>query len=181
MKQKDDIGIASTRYLDSETFRNEDLSMRVLFVLGSGGHTTRGLILSNQIKAEKTYIVPWESEVTKKKVQKNYFSVLSPRFRAKDSILMTIVRTLFLFLHSLLILIIVRPKIVISTGSGLTIPPFLIARFLRMKTIYIESPSRVYQPSIAGKLLIGKVDLWLSSWPELSSRYKGIEYRGMVF
>lgn len=155
--------------------------MRVLFVLGSGGHTTRGLILSSQIKAEKTYIVPWESEVTKKKVQENYFSVLSPRFRAKDNVLMTIIRTLFLFLHSLLILLIVRPHVVISTGSGLTVPSFLSARFLRMKTIYIESPSRVYKPSIAGRLLIGKVDLWLSSWPELAERYPGVEYRGMVF
>jgi len=155
--------------------------MRVLFVLGSGGHTTRGLILSSQIKAEKTYIVPWESEVTKKKVQENYFSVLSPRFRAKDNVLMTTIRTLFLFLHSLLILLIVRPHVVISTGSGLTVPSFLSARFLRMKTIYIESPSRVYKPSIAGRLLIGKVDLWLSSWPELAERYPGVEYRGMVF
>lgn len=157
------------------------MRLKVLFVLGSGGHTARGLILSNQINAKKYYIVPWESEVTKQKVGKNYFSVLSPRFRAKDNILMTILRTLFLFLHSLMILLIVRPKIVISTGSGLTIPPFLVARFLRMKTIYIESPSRVYYPSIAGKIMIGKADLWLSSWPELASRYEGVEYRGMIF
>jgi beta-1,4-N-acetylglucosaminyltransferase len=155
--------------------------MRVLFVLGSGGHTTRGLILGQQIKAEKFYIVPWESEVTKKKVVENYFSVISPRFRAKDNILMTIARTLFLFLHSFIILIMTRPRVVVSTGSGLTIPPFLLARFLRIKTIYVESPSRVYKPSIAGKLLIGKVDLWLSSWPELAERYTRIEYRGMVF
>ena len=155
--------------------------MRVLFVLGSGGHTARGIILSNQIKAEKYFIVPWESEVTKQKIGSNYFSVLSPRFRAKDSRIMTIVRTLFLFLHSILILLYIRPKVLISTGSGLTIPPFLIASFLRIKTIYIESPSRVYYPSIAGKMLIGKTDLWLSSWPELSERYRGVEYRGMIF
>jgi UDP-N-acetylglucosamine:LPS N-acetylglucosamine transferase len=155
--------------------------LKVLFVLGSGGHTARGLILSNQIKAKKYYIVPWESTVTKQKVRKEYFSVLSPRFRAKDNFLMTILRTLFLFIHSLIILLIVRPKIVISTGSGLTIPPFLIARFLRMTTIYIESPSRVYYPSIAGKMLIGKTSLWLSSWPELARRYPGVDYRGMIF
>ncbi|TFG33364.1 hypothetical protein EU527_08360 [Candidatus Thorarchaeota archaeon] len=157
------------------------MRLRILFVLGSGGHTARGLILSNQIKSRKYYIVPWESEVTKQKVGKNYYSVLSPRFRAKDNRLMTVLRTLFLFIHSLLILILVRPKVIISTGSGLTIPPFLIAKFLRIKTVYIESPSRVYYPSIAGKILIGKTDLWLSSWPELANRYEGVEYRGMVF
>lgn len=155
--------------------------MRVLFVLGSGGHTARGIILCNQIKAEKYFIVPWESEVTKQKVGSNYFSVLSPRFRAKDSRIMTVLRTLFLFLHSFLILLYVRPKVLVSTGSGLTIPPFLIASFFRIKTIFIESPSRVYNPSIAGKMLIGKTDLWLSSWPELAERFEGVEYRGMIY
>lgn len=155
--------------------------MKLLFVLGSGGHTARGMILSDQVEYEKYYIVPWESEVTKKKVGENYFSVISPRFRAKDSRVMTVLRTLFLFLHSLVILLIVRPDVLISTGSGLTLPPFLVARVFGIKTLYIESPSRVYRPSIAGRLLMGKVNLWLSSWPELSDQFEGAEYRGMVF
>jgi len=157
------------------------VNLRVLFVLGSGGHTTRGIILANQIHAEKYFMVPWESEVTKQKVGDNYFSVISPRFRAKDNRIITVLRTLFLFLHSLIILIYIRPNLVISTGSGLTIPPFLVAAFLRIKTIYIESPSRVYYPSLAGKMLIGKTSLWLSSWPELAQRYEGVEYKGMIF
>lgn len=155
-------------------------SLRVLFVLGSGGHTARGLILSRQLDAEKYYLVPWESEVTKQKVGGNYFSVISPRFRAKDNKLMSVFRTLFLFLHSLLILFIIRPSVMISTGSGLTLPPFLIARLFGIKTVYIESPSRVYYPSIAGRLLMGKTNLWLSSWSELAERYPGVEYRGMI-
>lgn len=155
--------------------------MKLLFVLGSGGHTSRGLILSSQVDGEKFYIVPWESEVTKKKVGEKYFSVISPRFRAKDSRIMSVLRTLFLFIHSLFILFIVRPDVLISTGSGLTLPPFLVARVFGIKTLFVESPSRVYKPSIAGKLLIGKVDLWLSSWPDLAGRFEGVEYRGMIF
>ncbi len=155
--------------------------MKLLFVLGSGGHTARGMILSDQVEYEKYYIVPWESEVTKKKVGGNYFSVLSPRFRAKDNRVMTVLRTLFLFIHSFIILLIVRPDVLISTGSGLTLPPFFIARVLGIKTLFIESPSRVYNPSIAGRMLIGKVDLWLSSWPDLAKRYKDVEYRGMIY
>jgi UDP-N-acetylglucosamine:LPS N-acetylglucosamine transferase len=126
-------------------------------------------------------MVPWESEVTKKKVGDNYFSVISPRFRAKDNRVMSVLRTLFLFLHSLVILLAVRPDVLVSTGSGLTLPPFLVARVFGIRTIYIESPSRVYNPSIAGKLLMGKVTLWLSSWPELAQRYSGVKYRGMIF
>ncbi|RLI55694.1 MAG: hypothetical protein DRO87_07350 [Candidatus Thorarchaeota archaeon] len=154
--------------------------MRVLFVLGSGGHTARGLILSRQLQAEKYFMVPWESEVTKQKVKSNYYSVVSPRFRAKDSRILSVFRTLFLFIHSLLILLVVRPDVLISTGSGLTLPPFLMARLFGIKTVFIESPSRVYRPSIAGRLLMGKTDLWLSSWPELAERYPCVDYRGMI-
>lgn len=152
---------------------------KLIFVLGSGGHTARGLILSKQMEHEKCYIVPWKSEVTKSKVGENYFSVFSPRFRAKDNRIMSVLRTLFLFLHSLFILLIIRPDALISTGSGLTLPPFLIARTFRVKTIFIESPSRVYNPSIAGRLLMGKTTLWLSSWLEMSQRYP-IKYGGVI-
>ncbi|MHA1927399.1 MAG: hypothetical protein ACTSV2_02340 [Candidatus Thorarchaeota archaeon] len=153
--------------------------MRVLFVLGSGGHSKRGLMLSKQMNVEKYYIVPFESELTKRKVDGRYFNVISPRFRAKDNLILTVIRTLFLFIHSLVILLFVRPQVLISTGSGLTYPVFMIGSFLRIKTVYIESPSRVYGFSQAGRMLYGKVTLWLSSWPELA-KHEHIEYMGMI-
>jgi len=154
--------------------------VKVLFVLGSGGHTTRALILSEQLNYDKCYIVPWESEISKKRINGKYYSVLSPRFRAKDNKIMTVFRTLFLFMHSLFLLIMIRPDVLISTGSGITFPPFLIAKFLGIKTIFIESPSRVYEPSIAGKMLLGKTTLWISSWNELAKKNKEIVYGGLI-
>ena len=157
----------------------EDL-LRMLFVLGSGGHTTRGLILSEWLNEESYYMVPWESDHTKKRVKKNYFSVISPRIRAKSNRILTIIRTLFLFCHSLIILLIVRPNIVISTGSGISFPTLLLARLFRAKSVYIESPSRVHEPSIAGRMLIGKVTRWFSSWKELAETSEEIEYGGII-
>lgn len=154
--------------------------MKLMFILGAGGHTTRGIILSRQLNAEITYMVPWESDITKKKVGDKYFSVISPRFKAKDNIIISVIRTLFLFIHSLFILAIVRPNKLISTGSGLTLPPFLIARLFGIETVYIESPSRVYKPSITGRLLIGKVNVWASSWRELADRFSEITYGGLI-
>lgn len=151
-----------------------------MFVMGSGGHTKRALQLSSQTNAQKIFVVPFESELTKKKVGNGYISVISPRYTAKANLVLTVIRTLFLFLHGFLLLIVTRPSIAISTGSGLTYPIFMMARLLRIKTVYIESPSRVFRPSKAGAMLMGKVDLWLSSWPELARRYKGVEYMGMV-
>lgn len=147
--------------------------------MGSGGHSKRGLMLSKQMNVAKYYIVPFESKLTKEKVDGRYFNVISPRFRAKDNLILTVFRTLFLFIHSLVILLFVRPHVLISTGSGLTFPVFMMGRFLRIKTVYIESPSRVYGFSQAGRMLYGKVTLWLSSWPELA-KHEHIEYMGMI-
>ena len=153
--------------------------MSILIVMGSGGHTKRGLELARHINEKKSYVVPFEARVTKQKIGKKYFSVISPRFKAKSNIFLTILRTLFTFLHSFCLLLIIRPKLVITTGSGLSYPMLMMARMQRIKTVYIESPSRVYEPSITGRLLMGKVDLWLAAWPDLAKKYQ-VKYIGML-
>lgn len=154
--------------------------MIVLLVCGSGGHTTRALKLANMFDRNKCkFIIPYESRHTKKKIGTNYFSVISPRFTANANKIMSMIRTLFLCLHSLFILIIIKPKLVISTGSGLSLPVLLMSKFLCIRTIYIESPSRVYYPSITGRILINKVDLWLASWKEIQKKYN-VLYMGQL-
>jgi UDP-N-acetylglucosamine:LPS N-acetylglucosamine transferase len=152
-----------------------------MFVLGSGGHMTRGLLLSQQLNYDQWFVVPYESELTKQRVGSNYSSVLSPRFRAKDNILMTAFRTVLYLIYCLFLFAIIRPVVLISTGSGITVPPFLLAGLFGIKTVYIESPSRVHHPSITGKFLLGKVDLWFSSWSELTTKYHGAKYGGQIY
>jgi hypothetical protein len=55
-----------------------------------------------------------------------------------------------------------------------------MAKVLGKKTVYIESPSRVYKPSKAGKLLLGKVDLWLGAWSEMMEYSNSIKYMGLL-
>jgi UDP-N-acetylglucosamine:LPS N-acetylglucosamine transferase len=85
-----------------------------------------------------------------------------------------------LFVCSLFILLFTGVRVVFSTGSGIAFPVFLIAKALGKKTVFIESPSRVYKPSKTGKLLLGKVDLWLGSWSELTKYANSIKYMGLL-
>ena len=151
----------------------------IVIVMGSGGHTKRGLEFAKHMDEKISYIIPFEARVTKQKIGQNYFSVISPRFKAKSNIFLTILRTLFTFLHSFCLLLIIRPNVVVTTGSGLSYPVLMMANLLHIKTVYIESPSRVYEPSTTGKLLMGKVDLWLAAWPELAKKYN-VKYIGML-
>jgi len=150
-----------------------------LLVCGSGGHTKRALQIADSLD-RCCFIIPFESQWARERVGRDYYCVVSPRFKAKSNKILTVIRTVFLFLHSFMLILIIRPDVCISTGSGLSYPVQMMAKMLGVKTVYIESPSRVYTPSITGKLLLGKVDLWLGAWPELAERYSGVQYLGLL-
>jgi UDP-N-acetylglucosamine:LPS N-acetylglucosamine transferase len=46
-----------------------------------------------------------------------------------------------------------RPKVILSTGSSIAVSFFLVAKFFRIKTIYVESPTRVKNPSLTLKIV----------------------------
>ena len=151
-----------------------------LIVAGAGGHTSRALKLARMLPGRTCFIIPYLAEVSKQKIKKDYFAMPSPRFRAKSNLLMTVFRTIFLFWGSFFILLFTGVRVVFSTGAGISVPVLLAAKILRKKTVYIESPSRVFVPSITGKILLGRTDMWLGSWVEMMKYDSSIRYMGLL-
>lgn len=73
-----------------------------------------------------------------------------------------------------------RPDVVISTGSGeLAIPALLMAEALGIRTIYIETWTRVKEPSWAGRILYHFAGRFLVQWEDLLPRFgRRAEFRG---
>ena len=63
--------------------------------------------------------------------------------------------------------------IVISTGAGVALPFFVLARLKRIPTCYIEVYDRVNTPTLTGRLCRPFSDLFLVQWPEQLDLYKG--------
>ncbi|HEX7261899.1 MAG TPA: hypothetical protein VF258_08800 [Luteolibacter sp.] len=79
----------------------------------------------------------------------------------------------------LLLLLIERPDIVISTGAA---PGYFAVRFgklLRMRTIWVDSVANAEELSMSGCKAGGCVDLWLTQWPHLATE-GGPQYIGSV-
>jgi UDP-N-acetylglucosamine:LPS N-acetylglucosamine transferase len=90
-------------------------------------------------------------------------------------------RLLVGLLRMALILAKERPTAIVSTGAEIAIPAFLLGKVLGMKLIFVESLSRVQEPSGTGFLLYPLADLFLVQWPQLVSRYGSrAEYAGAV-
>ena len=73
-----------------------------------------------------------------------------------------------------------RPDAIISTGAGVAVPFLWVGRLLGVRTIYIESLSRIERLSLSGKLVYPIVHRFFVQWPELVACYPRAVYGGQV-
>lgn len=75
----------------------------------------------------------------------------------------------------------VRPIAVITTGSGVAVPFCYLGRLMRLRVIFIESFSRITQPSLTARLVYPIASEFFIQWPGLSRRFPRARYEGNVF
>jgi UDP-N-acetylglucosamine:LPS N-acetylglucosamine transferase len=157
---------------------------KLAIVLGRGGHTAQTFALVDLLgkRFSYLYLIGILDRLTPKKIRIDgrVLRVFAPRLLPQDSRVMSVIRTLFTMLLSLIYFVICRPVAVVSCGTGITIPVFYAARVLGIKTVFIESLSRVESLSITGRLLRGKTDLFMVQWPELANRVPEAIYGGQL-
>ena len=64
-----------------------------------------------------------------------------------------------------------RPEALISTGAQICIPAFWLAKFMGIRTIFIEDLCRIDQPTRTGRAVYPVVDRFLVQHPELLAHY----------
>ncbi len=157
---------------------------RIGVVLGRGGHTAQTFALVDLLGEdfEYIYLIGLLDRLTPKKIRipGRILRVLTPRSLPQDSRIMSILRTIMTLLLSFLYLFVYRPDVVISCGTGMTVPIFFAARSLKIKTVFIESMSRVESLSQTGRILLGKTSLFCVQWVDLAARTPGATYGGQL-
>ncbi len=157
---------------------------RIGVILGRGGHTAQTFSLVDLLgdRFEYLYIIGVLDRLTPKKIRipGRILKVFAPRLLPQDSRIMSVIRTAFTLLLSFVYLIIYRPALVLSCGTGMTVPVFYAARTLGIKTVFIESMSRVDTLSQTGRILLGKTSLFCVQWPDLAARTTGVVYGGQL-
>lgn len=74
-----------------------------------------------------------------------------------------------------------RPDVVVSDGAGVAVPFFLVARLLRIRTVYIEVYDRIDSPTLTGRLCRPLTDLFLVQWEEQRRFYPKATLVGRLF
>lgn len=75
----------------------------------------------------------------------------------------------------------VRPDVVVSTGAGVAVPFFLVARAMRIRTAYLEVYDRITLPTLSGRICYPISDVFMVQWPEQLATYPDAEFVGPVY
>ena len=157
---------------------------KIADVLGRGGHTAQTFALIDSIgdSFEYIYLIGLLDKLTPKKIKISgrVLRVLAPRLLPQDSRVMSVIRTIATLFLSFLYLLALRPNVIISCGTGMTVPIFYSARTLGIPTVFIESMSRVETLSHTGRLLLGRVSLFMVQWKQLAEKIPNAKYGGQL-
>lgn len=91
-----------------------------------------------------------------------------------------LLRVVRVLVRSICILAKERPKVIISTGAAVGCMVCFIGKMLGAKIVWIDSITNVERLSLSGRLVRPFADLFLVQWPELTKKYRRLEYAGTV-
>lgn len=151
-----------------------DPHKKIALVCSSGGHFLQLFSLKAFWEGFDRFWVTFRKGDTTSLLynEKTYFA-FSPTNRS----LKNFIRNLFLAPQLLLR---EKPGVLVTTGAGISVPFIYMAKFLRIRTIYIESITRVNDLSLSGKLVYFFADELLVQWPELAEKYNKAKFMGQV-
>jgi beta-1,4-N-acetylglucosaminyltransferase len=137
-----------------------DKKMKICLVFAQGGHCTQTLQLLDAFEGHKiffaTYYGPRDKEL----------GIIAPTYFTKN-IDTSYWRMFIASIWAFKILTNERPDVIISLGSEIAIPFFYLGKLLSIKTIFIETWSRLDNLSFTARLVYPVANVFLVQWPQL--------------
>jgi UDP-N-acetylglucosamine:LPS N-acetylglucosamine transferase len=87
-------------------------------------------------------------------------------------------KTLLVFWKCTKIVLRERPDVVLSTGAAAGCMLCLCGKLKGAKVVWVDSIANVQRVSMSGRIVRPFADLFLTQWPELANKDRGIQYVG---
>ena len=157
--------------------------LKILVVLGDGGHTAEIINLVGLLGPEYAYsYVITNSD----RISENKITIPGPvdyvmRPRAKDEkIWLAAIKCVYSLWQAARLLNKVRPDVVLGSGPAVLIPIALLSKLTRVKLIFVETGSRVNNLSLTGRIMWRLADLFFVQWEQLRERYPDAIFAGRL-
>jgi len=150
--------------------------MKICIVSSAGGHLIQCLKFIQALKGHKVFVMTFTAGHLKESL-KGIKTYLIENPQRKPLLYLKNLPKYYKILEK------EKPDVVISTGAGVAVPVCLLAKyFLGSKIIFVESFSRIYEPSSTGKILYNFTDLFIVQWKSLLKKYgDNAVYGGTIY
>lgn len=153
-------------------------SNKIMFISSTGGHLNELLQLKPLMNKYNSILVTEKTKTTKDiDGIKTYYLV----FGTKDYILTYPFKFIYNSIKSLFLYFIIKPKIIISTGTHTAVPMVYIGHLFGSKIIYIETFANLNTRTLAGAIVYPVVDDFIVQWEDMKALYEGSIYGGWIY
>lgn len=146
---------------------------KICFVSSSGGHWEQLKLLRPLTQNYNGFFV---TEKTSFESDADYYMIQTG---LKDKLMLP--KMLINSFRSIKIWIKERPDFIITTGTMVAYPFYLLSIILNKKFIFIETFGRADMPTVAGKLMERHSDLFIVQWETQVKHYKKAIYGGCLY
>lgn len=156
--------------------------MRILVVLGGGGHSAELLRLVELLGPgyEYSYMISAIDTVSEGKIKWQGPIYRVPLLLDKHARWRRLVFAVGPCLRQLVVFLRARPKAILSSGSNIAVPVLFFGRLFGAKAIHIETGSRVRSMSATGKFVYRFAHLFFVQWETLQEDYPKAIYAGRL-
>lgn len=150
---------------------------KICFAASSGGHLEEIYRLAEIKKEKEAFLLTeksgfGESDFCEKKY---YVSQINRREK------LFILKFIYLFIKSFIILIKENPYCIITTGALAACPICILGKMMGTKIVYIESFARTESPSLTGRLMYKIADLFIVQWEDMLKHFPKAVFGGGIF
>jgi beta-1,4-N-acetylglucosaminyltransferase len=157
--------------------------MKLLVVLGEGGHSTELFNLVDLLgdRYEYHYVVSNQDLLSADQLRIGgpIYCLLRPRGK-HTALALAVLRTLVTAAQAVAVILRVRPKAILSTGPAIAVPISIVGKLLGARVIFVETGARVKTLSMTGKIMYRWADLFFVQWPQLKEKLPRAIYAGRL-
>lgn len=147
---------------------------KICFVSSSGGHWEQ---LQKLYPLKEKYDGFFVTEKTKFEAENSDYLLLQTDLKDK----LMIIKMIWNSLMTLVIWMKHRPDFVVTTGTMVAYPFYILAIIFKKKFIFIETFGRADMPTVAGKKMEKNSDLFIVQWESQQKHYKKAIYGGCLY
>lgn len=149
--------------------------MKLAVIASSGGHIFEMFCLKEFWINKEHFWVSFPTQDAKYMLrnEQNVYWAAYPTVRNIPNLLKNLVLAPRILLKE-------RPDMIVTTGSGVAAPFIWWAKILGIRTVFVESITRITEISLTGRMVYPFVDTFLVQWEELLEKYPKAKYYGRI-